>query len=166
MPAAWWCWCSPAVAIGSPHVLREVERASSKKRPVLSIRLDAAPLLPELEYFLSANQWLEAAGSTLDSVLPALIDSVRARDPNSTSRAMPPTASPAAPSASGTMVGARSKRPALMIGAAVAALAAAVAAGLVAGGTYRPIRARYGFCRQPRTIPCNHQRGRSCDIGG
>jgi len=116
-------------AIGSPHVLREVERASSKKRPVLSIRLDAAPLLPELEYFLSANQWLEAAGSTLDSVLPALIDSVRARDPNSTSRAMPPTVPPAALSASGATVGERSKRPALMIGAAVAALAAAVALG-------------------------------------
>jgi len=116
-------------AIDSPHVLREVERASSKKRPVLSIRLDAAPLLPELEYFLSANQWLEAASSSLDSVLPALIDSVRARDPNSTSRAMPPTAPPAALSASGAMVGARSKRPALMIGAAVAALAAAVALG-------------------------------------
>jgi hypothetical protein len=29
-------------ATESPHVLREVERASSKKRPVLSIRLDAA----------------------------------------------------------------------------------------------------------------------------
>jgi len=26
--------------IESPHVLREVERASSKKRPVLSIRMD------------------------------------------------------------------------------------------------------------------------------
>src|SRR5476649_3103332 len=31
-------------AIDSPHVLREVERASSKKRPVLSIRMDAAAL--------------------------------------------------------------------------------------------------------------------------
>jgi uncharacterized membrane protein len=30
-------------AIDSPHVLREVERASSKKRPVLSIRMDATP---------------------------------------------------------------------------------------------------------------------------
>jgi TIR domain len=49
-------------AIDSRHVLREVERASSKNRSVLSIRLDATPLPPELEYFLSANQWLEAPG--------------------------------------------------------------------------------------------------------
>jgi TolB-like protein/Tfp pilus assembly protein PilF len=64
-------------AIDSRHVLREVERASSKNRSVLSIRLDAAELPPELEYFLSANHWLDASGGTLESVLPALIESVR-----------------------------------------------------------------------------------------
>ncbi len=42
-------------AIDSPHVLREVERASSKKRPVLAVRLDTCELPPELEYLLSAN---------------------------------------------------------------------------------------------------------------
>jgi TolB-like protein len=67
-------------AIESPHVLREVERASSKKRPILSIRLDAANLPPELEYFLSANHWLDASSATIESVLPALIESVRGRD--------------------------------------------------------------------------------------
>ena len=67
-------------AIESPHVLREVERASSKKRSILSIRLDAANLPPELEYFLSANHWLEASSGTIESVLPALIESVRGRD--------------------------------------------------------------------------------------
>jgi TolB-like protein len=67
-------------AIDSPHVLREVERASSKKRSVLSIRLDAANLPPELEYFLSANHWLEASSGTIESVFPALIESVRGRD--------------------------------------------------------------------------------------
>src|ERR1700689_2465906 len=35
-------------AVDSPHVLREVERASSKKRPILSIRMDAAVLPPDL----------------------------------------------------------------------------------------------------------------------
>jgi TolB-like protein len=64
-------------AIDSPHVLREVERASSKKRPVLAARLDSSELPPELEYFLSANQWLDASGGTLDLVIPALIESVR-----------------------------------------------------------------------------------------
>jgi TolB-like protein len=67
-------------AVDSPHVLREVERASSKKRSVLSIRLDAANLPPELEYFLSANHWLEASSGTIESVFPALIESVRGRD--------------------------------------------------------------------------------------
>jgi TIR domain len=67
-------------AVDSPHVLREVERASSKKRSVLSIRLDAANLPPELEYFLSANHWLEASSATIESVFPALIESVRGRD--------------------------------------------------------------------------------------
>ncbi len=66
-------------AIDSPHVLREVERASSKKRPVLAMRLDTSELPPELEYFLSANQWLDASHGALDQVIPALIESVRGR---------------------------------------------------------------------------------------
>jgi TolB-like protein len=66
-------------ATESPHVLREVERASSKKRPVLSIRLDATELPPELEYFLSANQWLDATSVPLERILPALAESVRER---------------------------------------------------------------------------------------
>jgi adenylate cyclase len=65
-------------AIDSPHVLREVERASSKRRPVLSIRMDATELPPELEYFLSANQWLDASGGPIENVLPALLETVRA----------------------------------------------------------------------------------------
>jgi TolB-like protein/Tfp pilus assembly protein PilF len=67
-------------AIQSPHVLREVERASSKKRSILSVRLDAAQLPPELEYFLSANHWLEVPGGAIEAALPALIESVRGRE--------------------------------------------------------------------------------------
>jgi tetratricopeptide (TPR) repeat protein len=69
------CWI--AQAIGSPHVLREVERASSKKRTVLSVRLDVATLPPELEHFLSANHWLDATGGPVERVLPALVEAVR-----------------------------------------------------------------------------------------
>jgi hypothetical protein len=74
-------------AIDSPHVLREVERASSKKLPVLSIRMDATDLPPELEYFLSANHWLDASGRPIAQILPALIEAVRGgagayRDPS------------------------------------------------------------------------------------
>lgn len=67
-------------AIDSPHVLREVERASSKRRPVLSVRLDAAKLPPDLEYFLSANQWLDASAKPIEQILPALVESVRNRE--------------------------------------------------------------------------------------
>ena len=66
-------------AIDSPHVLREVERASSKKRGVLSIRLDATELPPELEYFLSANHWLDALSGPIEHIFPALVESVRGR---------------------------------------------------------------------------------------
>jgi len=73
-------------AIESPHVLREVERASSKRRPVLSIRMDATGLPPDLEYFLSANQWLDASGGPIERILPALIGSVRGQDASETVR--------------------------------------------------------------------------------
>src|ERR1700676_2100075 len=64
----------------SSHVLREVDRASSKKRPVLVVRMDTAGLPPDLEYFLSANQWLDASSGPLEQILPALVASVRGRD--------------------------------------------------------------------------------------
>jgi hypothetical protein len=67
-------------AIDSPHVLREVERASSKKRPVLSIRLDASVLPPDLEYFLSANHWMDGSGGPIERILPALVEAVRGRN--------------------------------------------------------------------------------------
>jgi len=68
-------------AIDSPHVLREVERASSKKRPVLSIRMDATELPPDLEYFLSANHWRDASGGPVEQILPALIAAVQGQTP-------------------------------------------------------------------------------------
>jgi hypothetical protein len=66
-------------AVDSPHVLREVERASSKKRPLLSIRLDNTSLPTELEYFLSSHQWLDASGGPVERVHPSLIAAVRGR---------------------------------------------------------------------------------------
>jgi TolB-like protein len=73
-------------AIDSSHVLREVERASTKNRPVLSIRMDTTPLPPDLEYFLSANQWLDALGSPVEQILPALVASVRDHGSGKSSR--------------------------------------------------------------------------------
>ena len=46
-------------AIASAHVGKEIERASSKGRPILAIRADTATLSPAFEYFLSESQWIE-----------------------------------------------------------------------------------------------------------
>ena len=67
------------LAIDSPHVLREVERASSKRRPIITFRIDTASLPPGLEYFLSASQWLDASGGHAERQFPTLIEAVRGR---------------------------------------------------------------------------------------
>jgi TolB-like protein/Flp pilus assembly protein TadD len=64
-------------AIASSHVSKEIERASSKKRPIIALRIDAAPLTPALEYFLSESQWVEAQAGNLDAAYVKLIDAIR-----------------------------------------------------------------------------------------
>lgn len=64
-------------AATSRHVLREVERASSKRHAVVPFRLDLAPLPDGLEYFLNTSQWLDASVTGVDRALPRLVDSVR-----------------------------------------------------------------------------------------
>jgi TolB-like protein len=66
-------------SIASAHVLREVERASAKQRPVISLRIDATPLPTGLEYFLSTSQWLDASGGNLARSFPKLVEAVRRR---------------------------------------------------------------------------------------
>jgi TolB-like protein/Tfp pilus assembly protein PilF len=112
--------------IESPHVLREVERASSKRRPVLSVRLDDTGLPPEFEYFLSANHWLDASGGPIEQFLPALIQHVRGRDAGRTRRGAPgigtavarPLAGPA-PSPAASTLSSRWRKPALVAALAV-----------------------------------------------
>jgi hypothetical protein len=45
-----------AGAVASAHVGREVERAASKRKPIIAFRIDAAPLSAALEYSLSQSQ--------------------------------------------------------------------------------------------------------------
>jgi TolB-like protein/Flp pilus assembly protein TadD len=61
----------------SPHVVREVERAASKRHPVISLRIDKAPLPADLEYFLNTSQWLDASGGEPTRVMPKLVAAVR-----------------------------------------------------------------------------------------
>ena len=44
----------------SPHVLREIERAVSKKIAILVYRLEEVELSKSLEYFLMTHQWISA----------------------------------------------------------------------------------------------------------
>src|SRR5207253_10461664 len=64
-------------AIASSHVSREIERASSKKRPIIALRIDGAPLTPALEYFLSESQWIEAQTGSMEAAYAKLIDDIR-----------------------------------------------------------------------------------------
>src|SRR5438309_4086358 len=64
-------------AIASSHVSKEIERASSKKRPIIALRIDAAPMTPALEYFLSESQWVEAQAGNIDTAYVKLIDAIR-----------------------------------------------------------------------------------------
>jgi TolB-like protein len=48
-----------AGAVASAHVGREVERAASKRKPIIAFRIDVAPLRAALEYFLSQSQWID-----------------------------------------------------------------------------------------------------------
>jgi len=65
-------------AAGSPHILREVERAASKRHPVVSLRIDKALLPAGLEYFLNTSQWLDASGVEPTRTFPKLISATRA----------------------------------------------------------------------------------------
>ncbi len=61
----------------SPHVLREVERASAKRHSIIPFRIDSASLPPALEYFLSTSHWLDASASGVDAAMPKLVEAVK-----------------------------------------------------------------------------------------
>jgi TolB-like protein len=84
-------------ASDSRHVLREVERAASKRHPVVSLRVDQAPLPAGLEYFLNTSQWLDASGGDIARSMPKLIDAVRVaiQAPVVTPKAAPKQRAPA-----------------------------------------------------------------------
>jgi TolB-like protein len=84
-------------AATSPHVLREIERATSKRHPVVTLRVDQAPLPAEFEYFLNASQWLDASGAETGRAMPKLISAVRVaiQAPAATQAAGPTPRAPA-----------------------------------------------------------------------
>jgi adenylate cyclase len=53
---------------------REIERAVSKRHPVVALRIDSAPLTAAFEYFLNQSQWIEGGGS--DAAIAQLVGAV------------------------------------------------------------------------------------------
>jgi TolB-like protein/tetratricopeptide (TPR) repeat protein len=68
-----------AGAMASSHVGREVERAAAKKKHIIAFRIDAAPLSPELEYFLSNSQWIDVPTLGMPAALAKLAEAVGQR---------------------------------------------------------------------------------------
>ncbi len=81
-------------AIASPHVGKEIERASSKQRPIIALKTDATPLTPALEYFLSESQWVEVGAEGTEAALAKLSDAVRRHLSASAASATPPLGRP------------------------------------------------------------------------
>ena len=94
-------------SVASPHVVREVERASSKQRPIVTFRIDSAALPPGLEYFLSASHWLDASQGAGQGY-PALVDAVR----RLTAAGTAPETAPLRPAATTGSAAAGAARPA------------------------------------------------------
>jgi len=65
-----------ANAVTSSHVSREVERAASKRRPMIAFRIDAAPLSRALEYFLGESQWIDVRALGMPAALAKLAETL------------------------------------------------------------------------------------------
>jgi TolB-like protein len=63
-------------AVTSSHVSREVERAASKRKPMIAFRIDAAPLSRALEYFLGESQWIDARALGMPAAFAKLAEAV------------------------------------------------------------------------------------------
>lgn len=63
----------------SNHVAREVERADGKSSRIITFRVDDVTLNQSLEYFLSADHWLDATSPPVESHFPALLKAVKSQ---------------------------------------------------------------------------------------
>jgi len=64
-------------AVASPHVGKEIERASSKRRRIVTLRTDSVSLPRAFEYFLSESQWIEVGPGGIDAAAAKLVEAVR-----------------------------------------------------------------------------------------
>jgi TolB-like protein len=118
-----------ASAIASSHVGKEIERASSKKRPILALRIDAAPLTPALEYYLSESQWVEAQAGHVEAACARLIESIREFERPASG--VLPAVTPGIPAATVSATRSQARRNRIYLAAGLAVVALALAALLV-----------------------------------
>ena len=64
-------------AVASSHVGKEIERASSKRRRIITLRTDSAPLNRAFEYFLSESQWIDLHPGGAEEAAAKLMTAVR-----------------------------------------------------------------------------------------
>jgi adenylate cyclase len=112
-------------AVASAHVGRELERAASKRHPIIALRTDTAPLTRAFEYFLNQSQWIETGNGGLDAAIAQLTTAAARHLPLVT--ATPPANVPAQRASSQTP---RPRR--FWIPAGAGAVAALIAAYLLA----------------------------------
>jgi TolB-like protein len=105
-------------AVGSAHVGKEIERGSSKRKPIIAFRIDAAPLNHALEYFLSESQWIDVPKVGMPAALTKLAEAVGHVSPIS------PQVVPPVPRSGGL------RKRAVLVAAAVIGVSAAVATGV------------------------------------
>jgi TolB-like protein len=125
-----------AHAMDSPHVGREIERASSKRRPIFAMRLDLTPLTPGFEYFLSESQWIEAESVGFEAACRKLIDAIREPQRLAPANRTSLDADASAKTAAIAHSAAVKKRIWLVVGVAIVSIAAIAIAALVFAGWY------------------------------
>jgi TolB-like protein/Flp pilus assembly protein TadD len=64
-------------SVASAHVGKELERATSKRHPIIALRTDSAPLTPAFEYFLNESQWIDVGAGGTDGAIAKLTEAVR-----------------------------------------------------------------------------------------
>jgi hypothetical protein len=63
-------------AVASAHVGRELERAASKRHPIIALRTDTAALTRAFEYFLNQSQWIEVGAGGTAGAIAQLVEAV------------------------------------------------------------------------------------------
>jgi len=64
-------------SVASPHVGKEIERASSKRRRIIALHVGSSSLTRAFEYFLSESQWIDVRTGALDATAAKLVAAVR-----------------------------------------------------------------------------------------